>query len=100
MDLVQSAKVLKELGHPERLRVFQALSDVGEDGITVGELRDRLEIKSSTLSNYLSGLMAVNLVIQVREGKSIRCTANYSAFDQAIDSICKNCGMRPATFQL
>lgn len=96
MDLLQCSKVLKELGNPERLRVFQALSDVGDTGITVGELGERLEIKGSTLSNYLSNLAAVNLVIQTREGKSIRCTANYATFDDAIAVICKNCGKQPA----
>ncbi|QIZ77234.1 ArsR/SmtB family transcription factor [Ferrimonas lipolytica] len=98
MDSVQSAKVLKELGHPERLRVFQVLSDVGLEGITVGELRDRLEIKGSTLSNYLSNLVAVDLVIQTREGKSIRCVANYDTFDAVFCYIRSNCGKMPATY--
>jgi len=40
----------------------------GEAGITVGELRARLDINGSTLSNYLSNLMKVDLVVQVREG--------------------------------
>ncbi|WP_067521572.1 ArsR/SmtB family transcription factor [Endozoicomonas ascidiicola] len=98
MDSIQSARVLKELGHPERLRVFQELSDVGFEGITVGELRDRLGINGPTLSNYLSNLVAVDLVVQVREGKSIRCTANYDTFDAAFHYIRKNCGMCPATY--
>ncbi|MEZ9524599.1 ArsR/SmtB family transcription factor [Enterovibrio norvegicus] len=98
MDSIESAKVLKELGHPERLRVFQELSDVGLEGITVGELRDRLKLNGSTLSNYLSNLVAVNLVVQVREGKSIRCTANYDTFDAAFDYIRRNCGKCPATY--
>ena len=33
MDLLQSAMVFKELGHPERMRVFQTLSDVGSQGL-------------------------------------------------------------------
>ena len=62
----------------------------------MGELRDRLEINGSTLSNYLSNLMKVNLVIQVREGKAIRCFPNYEVFDEAINFVCENCGKHPA----
>lgn len=96
MDLLKSSMVFKELGHPERMRVFQALSDVGEAGVTVGELRERLGINASTLSNYLSNLMRVDLVIQVREGKSIRCIPNYETFYKTIEFLCENCGKRPA----
>ena len=96
MDLLEASAVFKELGHPERMRVFQAISDVGEQGIIVGELRERLAINASTLSNYLASLMKVKLVVQVREGKSIRCIPNYEVFDNTIDYICNNCGKRPA----
>ena len=44
MDIDDAAKILKELGHPHRLRIFKRLVKAGFEGLPVGALREELDI--------------------------------------------------------
>ena len=57
MDLENTAKALKELGHPTRLNIYRSVVRAGYQGIAVGGLQEKLEIPGSTLSHHISGLL-------------------------------------------
>lgn len=77
------AEFFKALAHPLRIRVLDALKD-GQ--ISVSELRERLGVEQSTLSQQLSVLRSRNLVVARREGTTIRYQISDPAIWRLIDS--------------
>jgi DNA-binding transcriptional ArsR family regulator len=62
---------LAALGHPQRLAILRLLMRRYPDRLPAGDIAQALDLKPSTLSNYLSHLMQVGLVTQERIGTSL-----------------------------
>ncbi|UTW44315.1 helix-turn-helix transcriptional regulator [bacterium SCSIO 12696] len=90
-----ATKCLAELGHDTRLSIYRLLIKAGSDGMAVSELLARLKIPGSTLSHHLHRLMQVNLVHQQREGRVLRCTANYVVVQEVIAYLMAECCVGP-----
>lgn len=82
---------LSALGHESRLAAFRELVAVGVDGLAVGELRDRLGLPPATLTAHLNVLRAAGLVVDRREGRSIRVSAGYARMDDLLGFLTENC---------
>jgi DNA-binding transcriptional ArsR family regulator len=91
MDITDLASCLEKLGHPTRLAAFRLLVRAGRGGLPVGALQSHLEIPASTLSHHLSHLMAAGLVCQTREGRVLRCTADYERMDRILAALTAEC---------
>ena len=66
---VLQAEVLKALGNPRRLEIFQALTS---GPVEVAELVDRLGASQSGVSQHLAVLRAAGLVERDRNGPGVR----------------------------
>ncbi|MBV8423811.1 MAG: winged helix-turn-helix transcriptional regulator [Candidatus Eremiobacteraeota bacterium] len=71
------AEFFKALAHPLRVRVLAALR---EGPVSVNELREKLGVEQSTLSQQLAVLRARRMVVTQRHGTTIR----YEISDPAI----------------
>lgn len=91
MNLATSAKRLAGLGHEHRLELFQLLVQAGEEGMTVGELQAVTSRPASTLAFHLRELVASGLVTQQKEGRMVRCRANYQALDEVLQFVKQDC---------
>ncbi|MEK9672673.1 MAG: helix-turn-helix transcriptional regulator [Rhodospirillaceae bacterium] len=91
MDTDAAAKQLAELGNPHRLEAFRLLVKAGEDGLTVGEIQEHLKIPGSTLSHHISHLVWADLVVQERQGRALRCRANFAAMHALIGFLADEC---------
>jgi len=91
MNLADLATCLEKLGHPTRLAAFRLLVRAGRGGLPVGTLQRHLDIPASTLSHHLSHLMVAQLVRQTREGRVLRCTADYERMDGIIEALTAEC---------
>ena len=91
MNIDDIALRLEALGHPTRLRVFQTLVRVGEAGLPVGQLQERLELAGSTLSHHLSKLISVGLVAQERQATSLICRADFDAMRSLVGALEDEC---------
>jgi len=91
MNLEQAAHCMAELGHETRLAVYRHLVVAGEGGMPVGEIQKKLKIPASTLSHHLSHLMRVGLVEQKREGRTLRCIAQFSKLQGIVDFLVDEC---------
>lgn len=91
MDLILSAKRLASLGHEHRLELFKLLMQAGPDGMTVGELQALLDRPASTLAFHLRELVSSGLVTQEKEGRMVRCRANYRALNDVLQFVKQNC---------
>lgn len=87
------AKAFKELGHPSRLSIFRSLVKAGPNGLAVGELKQALDIPSSTLSHHVSALVAAGLILQKRQGTTLFCIPIYETLEGLIEFLMKDCCM-------
>lgn len=91
MNLTTTAKRLAGLGHEHRLELFQLLVQAGGDGMTVGELQALTGRPASTLAFHLRELVAADLVTQQKEGRQVRCRADYAALDEVLQFVQNDC---------
>lgn len=91
MNLATSAKRLAGLGHEHRLELFQLLVQAGDEGMTVGELQAVTGRPASTLAFHLRELVASDLVTQQKEGRMVRCRANFQALDEVLQFVKQDC---------
>lgn len=91
MEIELAAKRLAELGHTTRLEIFRYLVRGGRQGVPVGNIQSELGIPGSTLSHHISRLVAVGLVLQQREGRTLYCVPQYQELDGLIDFLKDEC---------
>ena len=91
LRLDDTAKALKELGHPVRLTIFRRLVRSGYQGLAVGTLQDELGIPGSTLSHHIASLVSAGLLSQRREGRVLYCVAEYDRLNGVIEFLREEC---------
>jgi len=91
MNSHAAAAALESLGNETRLRIFRALVRAGPAGLPVGSLKDKLDIPGSTLSHHIGHLVGAGLMAQNREGRTLRCTANFGEMRALVDYLVAEC---------
>jgi DNA-binding transcriptional ArsR family regulator len=91
MDTTTAAQQLESLGNPTRLELFRQLVRAGRSGKAVGELQGSLSIPGSTLTHHIQHLVNRGLVSQTREGRSLRCAANFAAMNELMGFLVQEC---------
>ena len=91
MRTEEIAKAFNELGHTTRLMVFKRLVKAGEKGVSVGTLKDDLDIPNSTLSHHISSLVSAGLIMQKRDGKVLYCSVEYDKLLSVISFLQDEC---------
>ncbi len=79
MELEIASQGFAAVGSEPRLEVVLALVRAGPDGLTIGEIQERLKIPASTLAHHIRFLSAAGLVTQEKQGRSV---VNRAAYDQ------------------
>jgi len=72
----KAVDALSALAQESRLAVFTLLLEIGDDGMSAGDIAKRLEIPDTTLSFHLSQLKSSNLVESRKEGRFVIYSAN------------------------
>ena len=91
MQTEQALAALAALSHESRLAAFRALVQAGPDGLSVGQLRERLGLPAATLTAHLNVLRAAGMVRDQREGRVIRVRADYPRMDALLHYLTENC---------
>ena len=91
METKTALSALAALSHESRLAAFRQLVQAGPDGMSVGELREILDLPPATLSAHLNVLRAAALVRDQREGRVIRVRANYLQMNALLAYLTENC---------
>lgn len=91
VPLDTAADRLEALGSPVRLRIVRELVRVGENGLPVSGLQERVGVAPSTLSHHLRKLVAVDLVVQERQGTTLLCRAQYDTIRSLADFLLSEC---------
>ena len=100
MKLEDAARQLEALGNPTRLAIFRLLIRAGQEGSTVGDIRQRLDIPASTLSHHIAKLVHTGLVSQERESRNLNCKADFNNMDKLMAFLVSNCCAGDSRVQL
>jgi ArsR family transcriptional regulator, arsenate/arsenite/antimonite-responsive transcriptional repressor len=95
MDIATAAGRLQALANPARLRIYEILSQAGDEGMTVGSVQDLLGIRASTLSHHLKMLVLAGLVTQTRTATRLVCRPNHDAMDGLFSYLARECRRVP-----
>jgi ArsR family transcriptional regulator len=91
MDIEQLANCLEKLGNSTRLAIFRQLVKAGPEGLSVGELRNRLDVPPSTLSHHILFLVTAQLVHQERQGRTLQCKPNLPLMREIVAELTAEC---------
>lgn len=91
MESKAAIDALTALAHAGRLSVFRLLVRRAPDLVPAGEIAEVLGVRPSTLSNQLAELEAAGLVVQQRDGRSIRYGAHVDAMGALIGYLAADC---------
>ena len=91
LDSARVVTALAALAQEHRLAVFRLLVEAGPDGVSAGDLADRLGIPRSSLSFHLNQLMQADLIIQRRESRSLIYSADFAAMAALVGFLTENC---------
>lgn len=95
---LQSADViaaLSALAQEHRLAAFRLLVQAGPEGVSAGDLADRLRIPRSSLSFHLNQMMQAGLIAQRRESRSLIYSADFAAMAALVGFLTENCCRGP-----
>jgi DNA-binding transcriptional ArsR family regulator len=91
---MQTNDVIRALGalaQETRLAIFRLLVRQGPEGLSAGEIGERLSVPATTLSFHFQQLMNAGLLEQRRESRSLIYSANFDHMNELIDYLTENC---------
>ena len=97
IDLVEAAQGFAAIGSEPRLEVLLALVRAGPDGLSVGDIQNRLDMAASTLTHHLRFLAAAGLIVQTRQGRTTRNQAAFGQIQELAGYLLRECCAERAT---
>jgi DNA-binding transcriptional ArsR family regulator len=91
MNEPEVVKALGALAQETRLKLFRLLVVAGPDGLTPGQMAERLEVSSTALSFHLKELSHSGLVSARRDGRNIIYKAEFGAMDALLSFLTAEC---------
>ena len=78
----QAAQGYAAIGSESRLQVLLLLVKAGNSGRTISEIGTELDMAPSTLAHHLRHLVTAKMVIQEKQGREVRNTANFDLLEE------------------
>jgi DNA-binding transcriptional ArsR family regulator len=91
MDQETAISAFAALAQPSRMAIFRLLVRVGPNGLRVGEISERLQIVTSTLSGHLSILRRAGLLKAARYQREIHYAVHLSAINELVGFLLADC---------
>ena len=82
---------LEALAHETRLGVFRLLVKAGPDGLSAGDIADRMGALQNTMSSHLHKLSRAGIIRNRRDGRRIIYSANFAALSGLIVYLMDDC---------
>jgi DNA-binding transcriptional ArsR family regulator len=91
MKANEAVRALSALAQDSRLAAYRLLVQAGDEGLAVGEIAASLKVPGATLTSHLNVLRNAGLVRDEREGRVIRCRADYACMNALLAFLTENC---------
>lgn len=91
MQLDTAVSALEALAHETRLGVFRLLVQAGPEGLSAGDIAERMDARQNTMSSHLAKLHRAGIVTSQRDGRHIIYRADFDAVGGLIVYLMKDC---------
>lgn len=91
LALEEAAQGFAAVGSEPRLEVLLTLVRAGADGLTVGDIQERVGLPASTLAHHLRFLAAGELIKQERRGRAVINLAAYERIEELAAFLLREC---------
>ena len=91
LSVEEAAHGFAAAGSEPRLEVLLTLVRAGNQGLTVGDIQQRLGMPASTLAHHLRFLAAGGLIAQDRQGRSVVSRAAYARIEALAGFLLREC---------
>ncbi|MBF0278993.1 MAG: helix-turn-helix transcriptional regulator [SAR324 cluster bacterium] len=89
--LEEAAQGFAAVGSEPRLTVLLILVRACPEGLSIGEIQEKLKMPASTLAHHLRFLAAADLVLQEKRGREVISRANYQRIKFLADYLLEEC---------
>jgi ArsR family transcriptional regulator, arsenate/arsenite/antimonite-responsive transcriptional repressor len=91
MKINLAVKALAALAQETRLSIFRILVQMGEAGLSAGQIAKALSIPNATLSFHLKELTNAGLITARQESRFIYYAAHFAAMNELLGFLTENC---------
>ncbi len=91
MNATETVEALGALAHEHRLAIFRLLVEKGPDGLSAGEIAERIGLVPSSLTFHVQSLQRARLITQRRESRQLFYSADFSVMNELVEYLTKNC---------
>ena len=91
LALEEAAEGFSAVGSEPRLEVLLTLVRAGHDGLTVGDIQERVGLPASTLAHHLKFLAAGGMIEQQRQGRAVINRAAYARIEALAGFLLREC---------
>ncbi len=84
-------QALGALAHENRLAVYRLLIERGPDGLSAGEIAERVGLVPSSLTFHVQALQRAQLITRRRLGRQLFYAADFAVMNELIGYLTKNC---------
>lgn len=91
LELEEAAQGFAAVGSEPRLDVLLSLVRAGPDGLSVGDVQERLDLPASTLAHHLRFLAAAGLIEQEKQGRVVRNRAAFTRIEALAAFLLREC---------
>lgn len=92
--ITRYADIFAALGSESRLEIVSLLLGTYPEGMTVGEIQEKLQIPNSTLSHHLEKLRLEGLVTRNKEKQWLRYTAKAKTIEELLAFLYNGCSTK------
>lgn len=99
LNVEQAAQGFAAVGSEPRLAVLTALVRVGHEGLSIGQIQDRVKLPASTLAHHLRFLTDAGLIEQEKVGRTVLNRASFDYIEELAGYLVKECCVEAAPRQ-
>ena len=91
MDATETVEALGALAHEHRLAIFRLLVERGPEGLSAGDIGERIGLVPSSLTFHVQSLQRARLITQRRVSRQLFYSADFAAMNELVDYLTRNC---------
>ena len=91
MDTAGTVHALSALAHEHRLAIYRLLVELGPEGASAGAIAERIGVVPSSLTFHVQALQRAGLITQRRVSRQLFYAADFSAMNELVDYLTRNC---------
>ena len=91
MNATKTVQALSALAHGHRLAIYRLLVEEGPDGLSAGEIAERIGLVPSSLTFHVQSLQRAGLIAQRRVSRQLFYSADFAAMNELVEYLTKNC---------